>query len=100
MMAQRIKGLFFHSGDSQRRGVLADLLSPVPEKAATERGIREDFQKLRILGQHYGIAEDDGFFINLALALAREMYREPKKSRVNQEVEALGAIDRAEVARG
>lgn len=74
MMTKKI--IAFQRVESRRVGLLMD------ETAMQQRSaewVSEDHAKLVMLCQHYGIHDSPGMFYQLALALAREIYSEPKK---------------------
>lgn len=70
------RNIAFQRVESRRAGILMD-------EAAIQQQVREwvseDYAKLVMLCQKYGIAEGPNMFYQLALALARELYPEPKK---------------------
>lgn len=79
-MAKKIPGLRFQSEETRKPGLLAavfwddDSLGDRLKKYG-----EEDSAKLQLLCQHYGIQSSPIMFYELALALARELYPEPKK---------------------
>src|SRR4030095_3316487 len=75
-MPNKIQGLTFPSGASRRIGLLA---TDADRERLCKQWSDEDYSKLLLLCQHYRIPEDPNMFRALALALARELYPEPKK---------------------
>jgi hypothetical protein len=75
-MPKKTQRPLFPAGESRRLGLLMD-------KAATQRTVaaweKEDTEKLLLLCRNYGIQRGPSMFYELALALARELYPEPKK---------------------
>lgn len=79
-MTKKIQGLKFQSEETQKPGLLAAALKD--DGSLQERLMNfceEDHAKLLLLSQHHGIKESPSMFYQLALALAREIYPEPKK---------------------
>lgn len=75
-MTKKIPELSFPASETRRLGLLMD------EAAGQEKvaeWVKEDQSKLLLLCQHYGIQTNPFMFYELALALARKLYPEPKK---------------------
>jgi hypothetical protein len=70
------KKISFQREESRRIGVFMD--ETAIRKQVAE-WVSEDHAKLLMLCQHYGIHDSTVMFYQLALALARELYPEPKK---------------------
>lgn len=70
------KKISFQREESRRIGVFMD--ETAIRKQVAE-WVSEDHAKLLMLCQHYGIHDSPGMIYQLALALAREIYPEPKK---------------------
>lgn len=80
MAKKKIPGVTFPRRETQRLGLLGAVPRNDPRvKKAAIKIAAEDLAKLLVLCQHYGIQESPIRFYQLALALAREVYPEPKK---------------------
>lgn len=70
----------FPSAETQKPGLLASALRDDGSLAVhLKKRAEEDQSKLILLCQHFGIQASPFMFYELALALARELYPEPKK---------------------
>lgn len=70
------KKITFQGEESRRFSLLMD---DAAIKQQASRWAQEDHSRLLLLCQHYGIQTSPFLFYELALALARELYPEPKK---------------------
>jgi hypothetical protein len=75
-MARKIPGLWFQSEEARKPGLLEDDGSL---RDRIKKYSEEDSAKLLLLCRHHGIQASPFMFYELALALAREIYPEPKK---------------------
>jgi len=79
-MTKKIAGLQFQSNEKRKPGLLAQaLLSDGAMQELVAKHVAEDHSKLIMLCRHYGIQDGPAMFYQLSLALAREIYPEPKK---------------------
>lgn len=79
-MVKKIPGLRIQSEEARKPGLLAAaLLDDGSLRDRIKEYSEEDNAKLLLLCQHYDIAEGPNMYYRLALALAREIYPEPKK---------------------
>ncbi len=79
-MAKKIPGLRFQSDETRKPGLLAAALGDDGSLGdRLKKYSEEDSGKLQLLCQHHGIQASPIMFYELALALAREIYPEPKK---------------------
>lgn len=79
-MAKKIPGPRFPLVETRKRGLLAAaLLDDGSLRDRSKEYSEEDSAKLLLLCQQYGIQSSPIMFYELALALAREIYPEPKK---------------------
>jgi hypothetical protein len=79
-MAKKIPGIKFQSEETRKPGLLAAALWDDGSLGEhLKKYGEEDSAKLLLLCQHYGIQASPIMFYQLALALARELYPEPKK---------------------
>jgi len=79
-MAKKIPGLRFQSEETRKPGLLAAALWDDGSLGdRLKKYGEEDSAKLLLLCQQYGIQSSPIMFYELALALAREIYPEPKK---------------------
>jgi len=75
-MTKKIEGVAFQAEESRRFGVLID---EAGRREQARKWVEADHAMLLLLCQQYGIKEHPTMFYELALALARERYPEPKK---------------------
>jgi hypothetical protein len=78
-MSKKKPAVTFKSEEARAPRV-GDLLLPGSHGERIDKGLAEDYAKLLILCQHHGIEEGPARFFQLALALARELYPEAKRS--------------------
>jgi hypothetical protein len=79
-MARKIPDLQFQSEEARKPGLLAGALFDDDSLCdRLKKYSEEDRAKLLLLCRHYGIQASPIMFYELALALAREIYPEPKK---------------------
>ena len=80
MMARKIPALGFQSEETRKPRLLAAALRDDGSFVdRIKKYSEEDNDKLLLLCRHYGIQASPFMFYELALALAREIYPEPKK---------------------
>jgi|GEM_PF-1096102 len=80
MVTKKVPGLHFQSEEKRHPGILgAALMDDGSLSDITKQHVEEDYTKLLMLCQHYGIQSGPSMFFQLSLALAREIYPEPKK---------------------
>lgn len=79
-MTKRIHDMYFQSMESRRPGLLgAALMEDGSLDDRLSKFVEDDSAKLLLLCQYYGIKASPTMFYELSLALAREIYPEPKK---------------------
>ena len=80
MATKKVQGLHFQSEEKRKPKILAAaLLDDGSLHDLVKRDVEEDYDKLLLLCKQYGIERGESMFVQLSLALAREIYPEPKK---------------------
>lgn len=80
MVTKKVQGLHFQSEEKRKPGILAAALKDDGSLSdITKKHVEEDYNKLLLLCKQYGIKQGESMFFQLSLALAREIYPEPKK---------------------
>lgn len=80
MATKKVQGLHFQSEEKRKPGILAAALRDDGSLSDTiKKHVDEDYAKLLLLCKQYGIERGEPMFFQLSLALAREIYPEPKK---------------------
>ena len=74
---EKVPGVSFPNAASRRVGILA---TKADVERVTWQWVDEDHARLLLLCQHHSIPDGPHMFYQLALALARELYPEPKRS--------------------
>ena len=89
-MAKSKPGFAFPSAESRQLGYFMD---PGERQETLEQWAAEDTAKLFLLCRHYGIPSSPTQFLELALALARDLYPEPRrrgrKSKWTRAIQAM-----------
>jgi hypothetical protein len=75
-LSKKIPGMTFPRIKSRQVGLLA---SDAEIQHLAKQWAEEDYSKLRLLCQHYRIQAGPTMYYELSLALARELFPEPKK---------------------
>jgi hypothetical protein len=75
-MSKKIPGMTFPRAESRQVGLLA---SDAEIQHLAKQSAEEDYSKLCLLCRHYRIQAGPIMFYELSLALARDLYPEPKK---------------------
>lgn len=80
MAAKKIPDLHFQSEERRKPRILAAALRDDGSlHDLVNKSVEEDYAKLLLLCKQYGIKQGESMFFQLSLALAREIYPEPKK---------------------
>ena len=78
-MAKKIDGLYFQSNEKRKPGLLSRaLIDEASMREFVAQYVEEDHSKLVMLCRHYGIQDGPAMFYQLSLALAQEIYPEPR----------------------